>query len=232
MFHVSLKIKVVLVLTLLIVTSCASKKKTEGQQLIENFYKTYFESLNASTKPNLTLSTGLSEIIAKNRAVCKAKAGSDICGWDAMHGDDYLNAQEIDSELTFENSKFKSSEPKPNIVRVEFNVMPSEKKDKKAYLRVIEYVMVNEGLQWVVDDIMTDDNKSIKQTLIKEMDYYNSQNPDNIDNMNEQGDPSKYSNENKSLNKKSNSKKSNSTSSSSRSSKAKSGKTQAPAKNK
>lgn len=227
----SLKNKIVFVITLLIFTSCASKKKTEGQQLIENFYKTYFESLSAPTKPNLTLSKELSEIIAKNRLVCKAKAGSDICGWDAMHGDDYLNAQEIDSDLTYENSKFKSSESKPNIVRVEFNVMPSEKTHKQVYFRVIEYVLVNEGLQWVVDDVVTEGKKSIKQTLINEMDYYNSQSTSDsnsthsTDSTNNQDERSNNSIKNKNQNKKSRfQKKNNST----RSGKAKSGKAQAP----
>lgn len=176
----------VLVLSLIIQTSCVSKKKTEGQKVIETFYQTYLDTLNDpnQSKPSLSLSSGFSDLITKNRLVCKTKAGSDICGWDALHGDDYLNAQEIDSELNYNNSKFKSSEPKQNMVRVEFNVMPSAKtnKDKAAYLRVIEYVMVAEGLNWVVDDIITE-GKSLKQKLTDEIEYYNNySNSDSGDN--------------------------------------------------
>lgn len=165
----------VLVLILIIQTSCVSKKKTEGQKVIETFYQTYFDTLNDVnlSKPSLSLSGGFSDLIAKNRLVCKAKAGSDICGWDALHGDDYLNAPEIDSDLNYENSKFKSSEPKQNRVRVEFNVMPSAKTNKASYLRVIEYVMINEGTNWMVDDIITE-GKSLRQTLTDEIEYYNN----------------------------------------------------------
>lgn len=180
----NLKKITVLILALMIQTSCVSKEKTEGQKVIEAFYQTYFATLNDpnQSKPQLKLSSGFNDIITKNRLVCKTKAGSDICGWDALHGDDYLNAQEIDSELTYENTKFKSSESKQNRVRVEFNVMPSAKsnKEKAAYFRVIEYVMVTEGLSWVVDDIITE-GKSLKQTLTDQIEYYNNNSTINND---------------------------------------------------
>jgi len=165
--------KALLLSSIFIFTACASKIKTEGEKAIESFYKSYFETLNEpnKSKPNLILSSHFSELIAQNRKVCKEKAGSDLCGWDALHGDDYLNAQEIDSDLTFENSEFETSEPKLNRIRVEFNVFPSAKVNKSSYNRVIEYIMIREESSLVVDDIITD-GKSLKKLLTDEIEIY------------------------------------------------------------
>ncbi len=155
--------------------SCTSyQKKTEGQKAIEAFYQAYFKTLHEpqSVKPQLRLSSSFSELIVKNRSICKAKAGSDVCGWDSRHGDDYLNAQEIDADLTFENSEFKSSEPKPHWIRIEFNVFPSAKTNKSNYKRVIEYMMIREEMNLVVDDIIID-GQSFRKIFSDEIEHYN-----------------------------------------------------------
>jgi hypothetical protein len=126
---------------------------------------------SSKAKPSLNLSVSFSDLIAKNRALCKEKAGSDMCGWDALHGDDYLNAQEIDSDLNYENSNFKSFEPKLNLIRVEFNVYPSAKDNKSLYNRAVEYLMTKEDNSLVVDDIITD-GQSLRKLLTDEMERY------------------------------------------------------------
>ncbi|MFZ3231703.1 MAG: hypothetical protein WA160_15955 [Pseudobdellovibrio sp.] len=100
-------------------------------------------------------------MIQENLATCKEKAGTDVCGWGA-DGDIYLDAQEIDPQLTFKNSQFVITAVDPETVKVSFNVYPSLKESKDFYNRTIVYHMLLEKGKWVVNDLISNDSSARK----------------------------------------------------------------------
>jgi hypothetical protein len=119
---------------------------------IEAFYRGYLDNRGKRTA-GLPFSESLDALLRRDEETCKAKAGTDQCGWNAG-GDLYLNAQEIDPLLKFANSSFTIAEPSPGTVDVSFNVYPSLKKQKAYYDRSIRYQLIEEGGKWVVDDMI------------------------------------------------------------------------------
>jgi len=146
---------------------CNSAEKV----VIENFYKEYLNNLSNRYNNHLSLkfSKSLYAIMQENKKACSEKAGTDVCGWNADE-DEYLDTQETDPNLTFSNAKFKFTCPQKGIVNVTFNVYPSMK-DKEAllfYQKKIQFKLLQENQQWVVDDmvyIRKDANESIRQKM-------------------------------------------------------------------
>lgn len=129
-------------------TSSISASKTPEQLLVENFYKRYFKQPKDTALP---LSTSFQNLIDANDKACQ-QYGEGPCGWGS-DGDVYLDTQEVDPNLSFENSGFTICEPKPHVVEVTFNVYPSLK--NAYYDKDLQFVMIFEDGQWVVDDIIT-----------------------------------------------------------------------------
>src|ERR1044071_2734347 len=82
------------VLLFFCLASASAAAKTTAKEVIESFYKGY---LNGAKTPTLAFSKSFNELVTKNDAVCKAKAGSDVCGWGA-DGDIFFDAQEYKPE--------------------------------------------------------------------------------------------------------------------------------------
>ena len=136
---------------------------------VAKFYRAYLaydsSKTSAIEKPAMDLSADFSAVVSNTAAACK-KYADYPCGWGA-DGDEYLDAQEADPELTYENTGISLTEVSPGVVRVELNVFPSLK-DAGNYNRTITYKMLVEGNRWVVDDVIYSDGKSTKQRLIEE----------------------------------------------------------------
>jgi hypothetical protein len=125
--------------------------------LIKSFYKSYIKDIEHRYENQLSLkfSKSFNALLHEDKKNCSEKAGSDVCGWGA-DTNVYLDTQEQDPNLTFENAKFKLSNPKKGIVNIIFNVYPSMK-DKEAqlfYQKKIQFKLIKENHQWVVDDIV------------------------------------------------------------------------------
>ncbi len=141
---------------------------------IDNFYKKYLNYNYHETPhipaPKLGLSKSFKSAIQKNTEVCKNYA-TGICGW-AADMDEYLNTQETDPLLNYENSRIALREISKNIIEVKLNVYPSATEDVEYYNRVITFAMIEEGGEWVADDI-----NSSRERMEKENAYY-MKNPD------------------------------------------------------
>lgn len=122
--------------------------------VIDVFYKNYlnWKIKSGEKKPELKFSKSLQKLIRKNKRICKENAGSDVCGWGA-DSDIYLNAEEIDPKLSYENSSISVLEKDLNTVQVKFNVYPSLTESKSTYDREIDFKVLLEAGHWVVDDI-------------------------------------------------------------------------------
>ncbi|HLY96468.1 MAG TPA: hypothetical protein VKO66_04570, partial [Sideroxyarcus sp.] len=83
-------------------------------------------------------------------------------------GDEYLDTQEIDPNLSYLNSRIRFKLIKPNLVQVRLNVYPSIKDANGYYDRTITYKVVNENGNWVVDDVMYSDGVSTRQKMADE----------------------------------------------------------------
>jgi hypothetical protein len=166
------KMAVVMIATAL----CAMSSFAVGAEMktatetIRDFYKRYlgFESSKAAKdpKPTIEMSKSFGDEIKKNADIC-AKYVSGPCGWDS-DGDEYLDAQEIDPKLSFENAGIKIKEIEPGIVQVKLNVYPSAKGANGYYDRIITYKMVKENGSWVVDDMTASDGLSTRKRLSDE----------------------------------------------------------------
>ncbi|HSC74687.1 MAG TPA: hypothetical protein VLB90_00435 [Pseudomonadales bacterium] len=145
------------------------KESDSPVEYISKFYRLYLSynyKKSSDPRPKIDLSKSFSSVVKINEEKCK-KYADYPCGWGA-DGDEYLDAQETDQELTYENSGITISEISPGVVKVELNVYPSIKDAGNFYLKVITYKMVKQSGAWVVDDVVYSDNKSMKQVLTEE----------------------------------------------------------------
>lgn len=135
--------------------------RTPQMQTVENFYRGYLDSFAAKqvTSQRQLAETFFSKSLIKvwqdNLDACKQKGGTDICGFGA-DGDIYINSQEYDPKLNYENSNFRVFNFKEGFVEANFNVYPSVLKAGKAdpfYDRRIRFYMIQENDHWVVDDM-------------------------------------------------------------------------------
>lgn len=133
------------------------KAKTDEQQQVEfitSFYKNYLARPWRGRSNNLPIgffySTGADALLTKNAMLCeKLSRGDEICGYGA-DADIFLNAQEIDPDLTFAKTRFRAVASGKNTVDVSFNVYPAL---GEFYDRSIRYVFVKETAGWRVDDV-------------------------------------------------------------------------------
>jgi hypothetical protein len=153
----------------------------EPIDVVRDFYKKYMEYIHAekrnSAAPRIQFSKQFQRSIDRNLFVCENYA-SGVCGWQA-DGDAYLDAQEIDPNLTFANSGIRFKSIGKDIIEVKLNVYPSEKAYKDYYSREIKYKMIFENGAWVVDDIIYKDSGSSRKAIEKETaDYLANPDPD------------------------------------------------------
>ena len=163
-----------LLILVLVISNPAFASGTDPIDVVRDFYKKYIVYIHAekrnSLKPHIQFSKQFQKSLDRNYDVCENYA-SGICGWQA-DGDAYLNAQEIDPNLTFENSGIAFKAIGKDLVEVKLNVYPSEKANTDYYLREIKYRMIYEDGAWVVDDIIYKESGSSQKTIEKETAHY------------------------------------------------------------
>ena len=137
---------------------------------VKAFYRNYIGYSYRETpnipRPKMNFSESFSKAIEENEKIC-AEYSAGICGWRA-EGDEYLDTQETDPKLTFENSGIEFTENGKNVIQVKLNVYPSENDETGFYLKKITYKMVHEKGMWVVDDIVYTDGTSSRMSIIQE----------------------------------------------------------------
>jgi hypothetical protein len=140
----------------------AYQAKSDEQQQVEiitSFYENYLARPWRGRSNNLPIgffySKGADALITKNAILCeKLSRGDEICGYGA-DADIFLNAQEIDPDLTFVKARFRVVAAGKNTVEVSFNVYPEL---GEFYERKIRYVLVKETAGWRVDDVFFEDD--------------------------------------------------------------------------
>jgi hypothetical protein len=138
------------------------RPKSDEQQQVEfiaNFYKNYLSQAGTRRTNNLPAgffySKGADAMITTNGHLCdKLSRGDEICGY-GTNGDIFLNAQEIDPDLTFEKAGFQAVVAGKNTIDVSFNVYPEL---GEFYDRKIRYVLAKEDAGWRVDDAFFEDD--------------------------------------------------------------------------
>lgn len=168
------------ILIALTYTTCAiCNEPRTALQTVESFYKSYlnynFRETPDVSPPTIKMSKAFEQAIKENAEICR-NYSTGVCGF-AADGDEYLNAQEIDPSLTYENSGIKFREIENNTIEVKLNVYPSEKKNTEYYTRTIIFKMIKEGDDWVADDILYDDEDSSRDYMETENKQY-LENPD------------------------------------------------------
>jgi len=145
--------------------------RVPAQALLTDFYKDYLSQDGTKPRvPRIHFSKSFQSLINANKRLCDAKAGTDVCGWGA-NGDVFLNTQESDPKLTYENSEISITEAPNSKLIVVLNVYPSlkSKKDRAFYTRRLSYLTFFEEDRWVVDDILMDDKFSAREAISREM---------------------------------------------------------------
>ncbi|MFB9242803.1 hypothetical protein IV454_21000 [Massilia antarctica] len=123
--------------------------------LITAFYRDYFANEAAAKKRYLDsgafYSAGARKLLADNDFACRQVArGDDMCGYGA-DADMFLDAQDSDPELTLASSGFTAKAVGANAVDVSFKVFPKDPGSQRTTMR---YLVVREGGQWRVDDVL------------------------------------------------------------------------------
>lgn len=168
--RVSLTVIVLCVLSPL--TGCASstvaekspekaiEKTTTAVNAVSGFYQRYLADFakDAAT-PDIAMSKAFQAEIQKSEQACQTVDG-EPCGWGA-EANPYLNSQDYDENLNYTNAGISFKETAPNTVRVDLNVAPSDPEGGKT---TIVFKMVQENGQWVADDILYPDGKSLYST--------------------------------------------------------------------
>ena len=137
-------------------------------ETIRSFYQGYLNLRDRQTSPapDLAYSKKFKAEIDESSRVC-AKYVEGPCGWGG-DTDVYLDTQERDPLLRFDNSRFEIKQLDAGTVQVRFNVYPSDKDDKGFYDKLVTYRMIKEGGRWVVDDVSYKDGVSARAQLAKE----------------------------------------------------------------
>jgi hypothetical protein len=179
----AMKIRTIACFVFLVLLDLAFSSESAPIDVVRDFYRKYIEYINLnsgkSPRPHIAFSKQFQAALNRNRYVCDNYA-TGICGWQA-DGDEYLDSQEFDPNLTFANSGITFRSIGKDIVLVKLNVYPSapDDNDKKFYLREIEYKMIYENGTWVVDDIIYKPSGSSRKAIEKETaDYLANPDPD------------------------------------------------------
>jgi Protein of unknown function (DUF3828) len=171
--------KLILLLSYLFAGSLNADESPGAKKIVADFYRNYlhyhFNKTPGTQLPELAFSNAFLADIEKNYLICTEYA-TGICGWNAS-GDEYLNTQETDPNLRYENSGVTFTEFNNNIIEVRLNLFPSTK--DPYYDRIIRFNMIQENGKWVVDDIAYDEKSqsSVREYIRKENAEYLA-NPD------------------------------------------------------
>jgi hypothetical protein len=162
---------------LVLLAACAQTSQDNSPRTalatVEQFYRSYLSLPNNKPRDaHPPFSKSWQELVDRNAAVCRKKAGSDICGAYA-HGDMYLDSQEWSADLNFTNSGFRADEIKPGHIYVRFMLFPQYRDAKMKNARTLTFVMIEEDGRWVVDDIVMR-NRSTKESIRQETQYFQS----------------------------------------------------------
>lgn len=156
-----------------------SNEPRTALQTVESFYRDYlnynFRETPDVPPPTIKKSKSFEQAIEKHTDICR-NYSTGVCGF-AADGDEYLNAQEIDPLLTYENAGIKFRELENNTIEVKLNVYPSEKEHTEYYTRTIIFKMIKEDGSWVADDILYDNGDSSRDYMETENKQY-LENPD------------------------------------------------------
>ena len=159
--------------------SSCGEEPLSALQTVDDFYKNRlnfdYEKNPDTPAPTMEFSKAFKSAMSKNAEVCENYA-TDICGW-ASEGDEYLNAQEYDILLDYENSGITFKEISKNTIEVTLNVYPSDPDGAEFYTRSIIFVMIKEGENWVADDILYGKENSTREFIERENAAY-IENPD------------------------------------------------------
>lgn len=161
-----------LAVSLLLLTCSAAigDERSGPVETIRSFYQRYlnFNDRQAAggAWPDLVYSKKFNAEIEESESVCQ-KYVEGPCGWGG-DTDVYLDTQERDPLLRFDNSRFEIKQLDAGTVQVRFNVYPSDKDDKGFYDKLVTYRMIKEGGRWVVDDVSYRDGVSARAQLAKE----------------------------------------------------------------
>lgn len=143
-------------------------------ELLQRFYRAYLGYVQgeatSGTSPELRFSRAFEKLRARNAKICASHA-SGVCGFGA-DGDIYLDTQESDPDLSYDNSGIVFRNLGNNRVEVTLNVYPSEKTKPDFYQRRIDYRLVWEEGAWVVDDILYGGKRSARQGMREEIVQY------------------------------------------------------------
>ena len=164
-------------LFLMLLAACAQTSQDNSPrtalETVEQFYRSYLALPNGKPRnAHPPFSKSWQELVDRNAAVCRKKAGSGICGAYA-HGDMYLDSQEWSADLNFTNSGFRADEIRPGRIYVRFMLFPQYRDAKMKNARTLTYLMIEEDGRWVVDDIIMR-NRSTKESIRQETQYFQS----------------------------------------------------------
>lgn len=171
--------KIIILFGFLLAGITNADTSSNAKKIIKDFYRSYLDyhlHKTPDTKlPRLKFSNAFLADIEKNYAICSEYA-TGVCGWNAS-GDEYLNTQETDPKLSYENSAIGFTEITGNIIQVSLNVFPSAK--DAYYDKIIRFKMIQENNIWVVDDIAYDEkNESSMREYIRHENAEYLANPD------------------------------------------------------
>lgn len=153
---------IVALLCLAITPPAYATAASSAKGVIEQFYRSYFAS-SMTTPSRPPFSDAFRAADAVNKKLCKERARQgDVCGWDS-DADPYLDAQDYDSHLTYENAIISLQEPAPGRIAVTLGLFLSHRTENT--LRTITYVMIQEHGRWVVDDIVYPEGPSARKII-------------------------------------------------------------------
>lgn len=136
------------------------EKAATAVDTVRGFYERYLATfVKDAATPDIAMSKAFQADIKKSEQACKGH-NDEPCGWGA-DADPYLNSQDYDDNFSYASSGIRFKETAPNTVRVDLNVTPSVPNGSKT---TIVFKMVQENGQWVADDILYPDGKSLYST--------------------------------------------------------------------
>jgi len=157
-------------------TAFAADQKS-AVETVQDFYKQYLIAVfskpldvpRPENRPEIAFSKAFAAEMEESDKLCKSHVDPIVCGWGA-DGDVYLDTQESDPALSYENSGMRVREISPNIVEVKFNLFPFDEDAEGYYNRTIIYHMVLEEGSFVVDNIVYKGHKpeSMRERLAQE----------------------------------------------------------------
>jgi Protein of unknown function (DUF3828) len=175
--------KLIILLGFLFAEYTHADTSPNAKKTIEDFYRDYlnyhFNRTPNTKPPELKFSHKFLADIETNNSICSEYA-TGVCGWNAS-GDEYLNTQEIDPNLRYENSGVRFTEMTSDVIKVRLNVFPSAK--DPYYDKLIRFKLIKESGTWVVDDIAYDEKNetSVREYIRKEnAQYIANPDPDSI----------------------------------------------------